>query len=137
KGDVTGVGVCMRSLTLWFEVWQRVPHATIDLGFIANIPAVAVPRMALACLVIDERLPFAAIRQLTGDDLIRESAHKWRKSPAQDAHGALFIRIRSQSAREPECQSLRIRQQRCRGFQCVAPCISVSHGSTGARSSNH
>src|SRR2546430_10872624 len=52
----------MRSQTLRFEVWQRVQHATIDLGFIGNIPAVPVTRMALACLVLDEHPPFAAIR---------------------------------------------------------------------------
>src|SRR5207244_11867346 len=96
----------MRSQTLRFEVWQRVQHATIDLGVIGNIPAVPVTRMALACLVLDEHPPFAAIRPLTGDDLTRESAHKWRKRPAQDAHGALLLRIRSKIARETESQPL-------------------------------
>src|SRR5438105_11537981 len=49
----------------------------------------------------------------------------------------LFMPIALQGSGEPKCQSRRVRQQRGRGFQGFASSISVSHGSTGARPSNH
>src|SRR5437899_4019681 len=96
--------------------------------------------MALPRLVFDKDAAFVAVRQLAGDNLIREGAHEWRKSSSEDFHWMLFMPIALQGSGEPKCQSRRVRQQRGRGFQGFASRISVSHGSTGPRfskSSNH
>src|SRR5205809_1828446 len=108
-------------------------HPAVDLGLIRDIAAVPVTLVALPCLILDKDAAFATVRQLAGDDLIRESAHEWRKRSSEDFHRTPFLAVAAQGSGEPECQSRRIWEQRGRGFQDFAFTISVSHGSTGAR----
>src|SRR2546429_5157931 len=112
-------------------------HPAVDLGLIRDIAAVPVTLVALPCLILDKGAGFATVRQLAGDDLIRESAHEWRKRSSEDFHRTPFLAVAAQGSGEPECQSRRIWEQRGRGFQDFASSISVSQGSTGERSSNH
>ena len=93
--------------------------------------------VALPRLILDKDSAFATVRQLTGDDLIRESAHERRKRSSEDFHRTPFMAVAAQGSSEPECQSPRIREQRGRSFQDFASSISVSQGSTGTRSLNH
>ncbi|PYU53531.1 MAG: hypothetical protein DMG48_01195 [Acidobacteria bacterium] len=64
--------------------------ASIDLSLIRDIAAVPVALVALPSLIFDKHATFAAIRQLAGDNLIREGAHEWRKSSSEDFQWMLF-----------------------------------------------
>src|SRR5207244_4259942 len=128
-----GIGVCAQTSRSEFRQWLE--NATIDLSFIRDIASMPVRVMALPGLIFDEHAPPAAICQFTSDDLVRKCAHKRRQAAIEDPHW--FLSVSAQGGRQPECQSLMIRQQRNWSFQDTAVWAWFSHGNTGFRFSNH
>src|SRR5438552_3130080 len=121
----------MRSQALRFEVRQRVQQASIDFSLIRDIAAMSITLVALPRLILDKDAAFATVRELTRDDLIRESAHERRKRSSEDFHRTLFMAVAAQGSGEPECQSPRIREQRGGVFKISRPAFRFRKAAPG------